>query len=60
MIAHQAPGQNADIGVLQILAQQAQIGMAILAGRKGLAAVDAALSDVTGDSGEKAAAAGGA
>ncbi|SPE40495.1 hypothetical protein SBA3_3770012 [Candidatus Sulfopaludibacter sp. SbA3] len=46
MIGHQAPSQEADFGIGEVLAKESQVDGAVLIGRKGFAAVDAPLGDV--------------
>ena len=46
VVGHEAPTQEADFGVDEIVAEEREVGDAILVGGKGLAAVDAPLGDV--------------
>ena len=45
------------MGVLEALAQEAEVGGAVLAGREGFAAIDAPLGDMAGRAGHYTAAA---
>jgi hypothetical protein len=56
MVGHQAPSQESDLGVAEILAQQTQVGEAIFVGGEGLAPVHAPLGDVAWDLGQHASA----
>ena len=46
MVGHQAPTQQAGLGVLQVLAQEAKVSRAVLIGGEGFAAIDSPLGDV--------------
>jgi hypothetical protein len=46
MVGHEAPAQEAGLGVLEVLAQKAEVGGTVLIGRKGLAAIHAPLGDM--------------
>jgi hypothetical protein len=59
MVGHEAPAEEADAGFGQVLEEEGEVGFAVGVGGKGVAAVDAALGDVAGDAGQKAALAAG-
>jgi hypothetical protein len=46
MVRHEAPAQEAGLGVLEVLAQKAEVGGTVLVGREGLAAINAPLGDM--------------
>ena len=55
VIGHQAPSEQASLGVDQVIAEQAQVGVAIEFNLKDRTAVHAALSDVVGHTVDDAA-----
>ena len=55
VVGHEAPTQDAHAGVGQILLEQAEIGLPVGVAGKGLATVDAPLSDVAGRAWQHAA-----